>query len=635
MGYVYRHITVEIQIPEELDVEELGYLLIRVTNLDDDTITAQVYMDGELLGEEDFRSLGGEVYGNGEIPVGTGEKTVSVTWTDPDALGRTFEDNATVIVYAGEFPVVELTIDKHTAQSTETATAVANMKNKDDDTVVVALTVDGKYLFEISIASWNQHIEYLEVTPGNHTFEITWRDPDTNQFFTVEESMSFDEGETKKVNLETVEHRGDTSGSVPSVQADESSTLNILIHNNNDHIVMVDLYVDERLIGTTTLRGDEIVPIGDLEVSAGIHSVYISGTENKEYSGEKLDEMSLEAEPGEYSQIELNIPAYASTESSDTSSSVVSRFENLGLDLSKPQDIYSISLAGMTSSNAAEYERKVLARELTGVAGFVTQANSWEEVAIYEFLTAKYTLQKARNTGYFKTLYDSLNTFYSTVSFSEWCLRAPAQFSRITEIPYASKLNEYVDPIFALAGNMAKIYETVYNANAAKAEEYGIPQIDATVMRIVGAVPAKGWTLLADVSQAMLDEDDVARSTNYLMQKGMLGYGMAYYAQRLHVRSQSQVSDSNLSSYYEDAERFLILKETEALLDWSNAVNNWKLNRDLITRLSDLLNFSDSSVKLKEAEINRDSLLDAYDKATRTLQGDGDFLEIEHKYIGR
>ena len=370
-----------------------------------------------------------------------------------------------------------------------------------------------------------------------------------------------------------------------------TGTAKVYVNNEYDDMLDIDLYLDD------DYEDSEYVPSGawkyhhgDYELSAGHHTFKIEWIDYE--SGEDDEaEVSEYISAGETTTVTLTaekrevvVPTPVPTD--------IATFMDILPD--NPSAMKGIVAAGVPPQNARNYESSGKYLSLNDYVP-QTPADTWEDVARYEFLKGKMHSKKAQVEGNFNIVYKALSWISKAISLKADVKDIGTQYKTLDSISL-SKLTSNPKLIADFANNMANIY-----AETSKT--------DSEVMRFIGslssAYTSEGLSAYTHVSNFIMSE--LKQSEHYDMEQATLGYSKAYHAMRMdEIATKKDVTEEEVKEYFRHVKAFLLLKKTEARVDYRETYATWGgtgvFSRSSIAIITDALGITTGESRLEGLE---------------------------------
>jgi outer membrane protein assembly factor BamB len=173
---------------------EMAIAVVNIKNKDDDGIFVMLYIDDEL---RNTTSLSHWTQHVEYFTLPSGTHKFGIEWRDPGTY-KDYNVTVTQDFEPGEMLKVNLEIAEHRA-----TTAEVYVKNSYSEQLEMFLDIDGGSEDEKKVApsSYMKYFGSYEVSPGSHTFEIYWEDPDTEQVYWTDATETFEEEDSKEIKL--------------------------------------------------------------------------------------------------------------------------------------------------------------------------------------------------------------------------------------------------------------------------------------------------------------------------------------------------------------------------------------------------------------------------------------------------
>lgn len=586
--------TVEIHINNEYNNEQTVYFYIYTSVLG-------------LKDEDDYDAVrdvpsGASDYYFGDCDLFPGHYRFEIEWTDPDS-GDRCTDTVYEYIKAGETTKVTLTTKKCGSTTTTTPTPTATpttgtakiyMINEYHQVVDTILYIDGEYkdVEYVPPDAWKYHHGDYELSDGTHTFRISWVDLSDYKAREYEISGYIRAGGTAPITL-TVGNGESAPTPEPTPTATPSTgTVEVYVNNECDEEIYIYLDIDNYYYTCTELvpSGSSNYHFGNYELSEDVHVFkiewidYESGeddeAETTEYisAGEKT-KVTLTAE-----KREVVVPTPVPTD--------IATFMDILPD--NPSAMKGIVAAGVPPQNARNYESSGKYLSLNDYVP-QTPADTWEDVARYEFLKGKMHSKEAQVEGNFNIVYKALSWISKAISLKADVKDTGTQYKTLDSISL-SKLTSNPKLIADFANNMANIY-----AETSKT--------DSEVMRFIGslssAYTSEGLSAYTHVSNFIMSE--LKQSEHYDMEQATLGYSKAYHAMRMHeIATKKEVTEEEVKEYFRHVKAFLLLKKTEARVDYRETYATWGgtgvFSRSSIAIITDALGITTGESRLEGLE---------------------------------
>jgi len=289
-----------------------------------------------------------------------------------------------------------------------------------------------------------------------------------------------------------------------------------------------------------------------------------------------------------------------------------------------PNALLGENIAGMGEDALEAYHSSYIKGSILGIGGYVKYADSWEEVARYEFEKGKIHLNNSRNLGYFKAMQEILNVVYAGVSAREALKKAPAQFQTLKGLKNFTDIKSNIGTIVDFTGNMADLYNAIYTADQTShkltGKSAGIPSGNSKIMMVIGAVTSGGWSLIGDISNELFSEDAV-HSIDYEFDSGVLNQTASYHAQKIQeILDKPYPAKEDTKELFFNAKRFVSLKKVEAMINYRDDVAVWKEKPSLMTKIGGFIGFVDIGEALEEKKKDLQGNTAKYDKMLESIK---------------
>jgi hypothetical protein len=564
---------------------------VYVTNEDDDTLRVLLWVNNEKGAVQDVPSGVRKWFGDYSLSSDC-KHYFLINWYDEDAIGEqmnsvlTDDDVVNLIAEKDEKPKVDLKTRSEPASAT--GTAKIYMINEYHQVVDTILYIDGEYkdVEYVPPDAWKYHHGDYELSDGTHTFRISWVDPSDYQAREYEISGYIRAGGTAPITL--------TVGNGESAPTLEPTTGTVEVYVNNECDEEIYIYLDrDNYYYTST----ELVPsgssnyhFGNYELSEDVHVFKIEWTDYE--SGEDDEaEVSEYISAGETTTVTLTaekrevvVPTPVPTD--------IATFMDILPD--NPYAMKGIVAAGVPPQNARNYESS---GKYLSLYDYVPQtpADTWEDVARYELVKGKMHSKKAQVEGDFNIVYKTLSWISKATSIKTNVKNLGSQYKTLDSISL-SKLTSNPKLIADFANNMANIY-----AETSKT--------DSEVMRFIGslssAYTSEGLSAYTHVSNFIMSE--LKQSEHYDMEQATLGYSKAYHAMRMHeIATKKDVTEEEVKEYFRHVKAFLLLKKTEARVDYRETYATWGgtgvFSRSSIAIITDALGITTGESRLEGLE---------------------------------
>jgi hypothetical protein len=217
---------------------------VYIENADDDDLWIKFYLDGKYIGSTIVSQNTTKYFAAFRLSGGPHE--LKIEWKDPDTCE--WQEKTKTVDATGEDMTVTISVVPDStsvcekfkpAQKTSYGSLAIYVKNNDDDTLFVILSVNGTRKKETTVARYStyQLLNIYSMRPGSYTVVILWREPDTGAWYEKTQEVTVAEGRNY-VTLEIDEMLSAHDAMKPN------SATDVYIKNIDDDDLWVDVFVD-------------------------------------------------------------------------------------------------------------------------------------------------------------------------------------------------------------------------------------------------------------------------------------------------------------------------------------------------------------------------------------------------------
>ncbi|MFH1240698.1 MAG: hypothetical protein V1672_05835 [Candidatus Diapherotrites archaeon] len=293
-------------------------------------------------------------------------------------------------------------------------------------------------------------------------------------------------------------------------------------------------------------------------------------------------------------------------------------------NLGSAYDLFGRQLTGSPEQAIEDYRKDYVRPMFYGLGGYAAATNNWEDIARYEFEKAQLHMYNAKNLGYFKTLSKGIKYVHTFASVVDAALQAPEQFETLRNLKTAGDLAGNAGTLFSFTDNMTSIYGGMYEADQLASGKVGIPKVDYIIMKGIAVAGSGPMVLLADISNAVFNEEIANASMNYEIEMASINLASAYHAQKIHElipKSESETrTKEQFQEYFSHAEGFIVMKKIENIMQYRDSIMIYKEKPALSVKVMNFLGAVDIDEYMEEKKQDYDDFMETYDEMHEHLK---------------
>ena len=233
-----------------------------------------------------------------------------------------------------------------------------------------------------------------------------------------------------------------------------------------------------------------------------------------------------------------------------------------------PRNLIGSGVPGITTENYVIYEQQKTNGNLF-LSTYFTESSNWYEVANYEYLNGKASLETALQTGYLLKLYRILKLSSQTSSTLLSAEQAPAILSGLTHLESIDDL--YLQDILDLASDLQNIYTV--SAEVTNDNSFGAGE--TLLMEALGTVTSEGFSLYTTVADQIF-ASEAESSIHTYTEKGLIHYKCAYHAKEIYtLLSKENLTENDMNSILYHTRSYIELKHVQTSIDYRAERRTW------------------------------------------------------------